>query len=102
MEVLWDWKTRAERAAAHDVAAGTEFRPIAASEVRQEFSVAESWRLRPYPRIGIFAVEPLLKYLRVVIGYALMQQLFGAKTSWRSISGRTTVVVFLTSKLRSY
>lgn len=41
VEVLRDWKKRAEQAAARDLAVSSEFRPIAATEVRQELSLGE-------------------------------------------------------------
>ncbi len=44
--VLRDWKVRAERAAGVELGSGTVFRPIAASEVRQELSVAELLAVR--------------------------------------------------------
>jgi hypothetical protein len=41
VEQLREWKARAERAAAVEIAGGSEFRPIAAGEVRQELTVGE-------------------------------------------------------------
>jgi hypothetical protein len=38
---LYEWKHRAENAAATELAAGTTFRPIAASEVRRELTLGE-------------------------------------------------------------
>lgn len=39
--VLREWKILAERAASIDIGAGSEFRPIAAGEVRQELTIGE-------------------------------------------------------------
>jgi len=39
--LLREWKSRAERSASVGLASGSEFRPIAASEIRQELSLAE-------------------------------------------------------------
>lgn len=41
VDILRDWKRQAENAASVELAAGTEFRPIAASELRQELTVGE-------------------------------------------------------------
>lgn len=41
VDTLRDWKRRAENAAAAELAAGTEFRPVAAGELRQELTVGE-------------------------------------------------------------
>lgn len=41
VQVLRDWKERAERAASVELGSGSEFRPLAANEVRQELTVGE-------------------------------------------------------------
>lgn len=41
VQLLREWREQAESAAARDLAAGTKYRPIAASEVRQELSVGQ-------------------------------------------------------------
>ena len=38
---FFEWKILAERAASIDIGAGSEFRPIAAGEVRQELTIGE-------------------------------------------------------------
>ncbi len=46
VDLLRDWKQRAERSAAIELAAGTEFRAIAPSELRQELTIGELAVLR--------------------------------------------------------
>lgn len=46
VEQLREWKGRAERAAAVDVASGSEFRSIAAGETRQELTLGEVLAVR--------------------------------------------------------
>jgi hypothetical protein len=46
INILRDWKRRAERAASIGLAAGTEFRAIAPSELRQELTIGELAVLR--------------------------------------------------------
>ncbi len=41
VDTLLDWKRRAENAAAAELTAGTKFRPIATSELRQELTIGE-------------------------------------------------------------
>lgn len=46
VDILRDWKQRAERSAAIELAAGTEFRAIAPSELRQELTIGELAAIR--------------------------------------------------------
>jgi hypothetical protein len=71
---LLEWRHRAERAAACDLGAGTEFRPLTAGEVRQEMTLGE-----------ILAIKALAEefgcHLETNVGIPL------AKGSWLNLHG---------------